>query len=123
MSAAVARAHQLSKAGGPEARGAVELADVFCRMMRRRIREHFHAMRSNDDVRKYKTARRILDGEHEWLEKGLVFIPELHGQMAPAPSRPRREPTKPVLAPTACPSRAPATDRVDGRVVGLGPRD
>ncbi|HYK40979.1 MAG TPA: acyl-CoA dehydrogenase family protein [Thermoanaerobaculia bacterium] len=98
MSAAVSRAQQLSKAGGPEARGAVELADVFCRMMRRRIREHFHAMRTNDDVRKYKTARRILDGEHAWLEKGLVFIPELHGQLAPEPTPRSRESTKTVLA-------------------------
>ena len=72
MSAAVSRAQLLRESGGPESRGAVELADVFCRMMRRRIREHFHAIRSNDDVRKYKTARRILDGEHAWLEDGLV---------------------------------------------------
>ncbi|HEY6050864.1 MAG TPA: acyl-CoA dehydrogenase family protein, partial [Thermoanaerobaculia bacterium] len=98
MSAAVARAQQLSKAGGPEARGAVELADVFCRMMRRRIRGHFHAMRTNDDKRKYRTARRILDGEHAWLEKGLVFIPELHGQLAPEPTPRSRESTKTVLA-------------------------
>jgi alkylation response protein AidB-like acyl-CoA dehydrogenase len=97
MSAAVSRAQELSKAGAPEARGAVELADIFCRMMRRRIREHFHAMRTNDDVRKYRTARRILEGEHAWLEKGLVFIPELHGQLAPEPTPRSRESTKTVL--------------------------
>jgi len=67
-------------------------------MMRRRIREHFHAMHTNDDVRKYRTARRILDGEHAWLERGLVFIPELHGQLAPEPTPGSREPTKTVLA-------------------------
>ena len=86
MSAAVARAQQLAKAGGAEGRGAVELADVFCRMMRRRIRQHFHAMRTNDDVRQYKTARRVLDGEHAWLEDGLVSTAELQKRHPPSPS-------------------------------------
>jgi alkylation response protein AidB-like acyl-CoA dehydrogenase len=72
MSAAVSRAQQIRKAGKPEAARAVELADIFCRMTRRRIAELFRAMRSNDDVAKYATARRILDGEHQWLESGLV---------------------------------------------------
>ncbi len=85
MSATVARAHQLAKAGGAEGRGAVELADVFCRMMRRRIRQHFHAMRTNDDVRKYRTARRVLDGDHAWLESGLVPAAELLKKHPPAP--------------------------------------
>ena len=40
--------------------------------MRRRIAQHFAAIRSNDDVAKYKTARRLLAGEHLWLERGLV---------------------------------------------------
>ena len=35
------------------------------------------AIRSNDDVRRYRTARRILEGEHLWLEAGLVPQPEL----------------------------------------------
>jgi hypothetical protein len=29
-------------------------------------------MGSNDDVRKYRTARRLLDGEHRWLERGMT---------------------------------------------------
>jgi hypothetical protein len=72
MSAAVSRAAGMRKARKPEAASAVELADVFCRMMRRRIRDAFAAIRSNDDVRKYRTARRVLDGEHQWLERGLA---------------------------------------------------
>ncbi|HTO87596.1 MAG TPA: acyl-CoA dehydrogenase family protein [Thermoanaerobaculia bacterium] len=72
MSAAVSRAQQVRKASKPEGGRAVELADIFCRMTRRRIAELFRAMRSNDDVAKYATARRILDGEHQWLESGLV---------------------------------------------------
>ena len=72
MSATVSRAQAIRRAGKPEAERAVELADVFCRMTRRRVAELFRAIRSNDDVRKYRTARRILDGEHRWLETGLV---------------------------------------------------
>jgi alkylation response protein AidB-like acyl-CoA dehydrogenase len=72
MSATVSRAQAIRRAGKPEAERAVELAEVFCRMTRRRVAELFRAIRSNDDVRKYRTARRILDGEHRWLETGLV---------------------------------------------------
>ena len=72
MSATVSRAAGMRKSRKPEAASAVELADVFCRMMRRRISDAFAAIRSNDDVRKYRTARRVLDGQHQWLERGLA---------------------------------------------------
>ena len=77
MSAAVCRAQAMRRAKDPEAPRAVELADVFCRMTRRRIAQRFAAIRSNDDVRKYKTARRLLDGQHLWLERGLVPMEDL----------------------------------------------
>jgi len=86
MSAAVSRAQQIRRAGEPEADRAVELADVFCRMTRRRIAGLFRGLRSNDDVAQYRTARRVLDGEHRWLESGLVaFDPmrELAAELAP----------------------------------------
>jgi hypothetical protein len=86
MSAAVSRAQQLRKAGRPEGERAVELADIFCRTTRRRVAALFSALRSNDDVAKYRTARRILDGEHQWLESGLVpFDPvrELSAELLP----------------------------------------
>ncbi len=72
MSAAVSRAQQIRKAGRPESSSAVELADIFCRMTRRRIASLFRALRSNNDVANYKTARRLLGGEHLWLEAGMV---------------------------------------------------
>jgi alkylation response protein AidB-like acyl-CoA dehydrogenase len=72
MSAAVSRAAGLRQSRAPEAASAVELADMFCRMTRRRIESAFAAIRSNDDVRKYRTARRFLDGEHKWLERGMA---------------------------------------------------
>ena len=49
-----------------------ELADLFCRGARRRIKRLFADLWHNDDDRKYRTARRILDGHHQWLEAGLV---------------------------------------------------
>ncbi|MGH9368293.1 MAG: acyl-CoA dehydrogenase family protein [Thermoanaerobaculia bacterium] len=72
MSAAVSRAQQMRRSGKAEADRAAELADIFCRMTRRRIDSHFRALRFNDDVARYATARRILAGEHQWLESGLV---------------------------------------------------
>ena len=72
MAATLSRADALRRSGAAEAPQAVELADVFCRTTRRRIAEHFRAIRSNDDVAKYATARRMLDGEFTWLEKGMT---------------------------------------------------
>ncbi len=72
MAAALSRAQQMRRAGGALAPKAVELADTFCRAMRRRIADHLRAVRSNDDVAKYRTAMSILDGEHAWLESGMT---------------------------------------------------
>jgi alkylation response protein AidB-like acyl-CoA dehydrogenase len=85
MSAAVSRAESLRSSGSPDAASATELADVFCRMMRRRNKERFLGIASNDDVLKYRTARAILDGGHVWLEEGLVPTEELHRMHPPAP--------------------------------------
>jgi len=85
MSAAVSRAAGMRKARKPEAASAVELADVFCRMMRRRISAAFDAVRSNDDVRKYRTARRVLDGQHQWLERGITPMAGFEELAARAP--------------------------------------
>ncbi|HEY4230260.1 MAG TPA: acyl-CoA dehydrogenase, partial [Thermoanaerobaculia bacterium] len=89
MSAAVSRARSIEqeRSGSAEARGAVELTDVFCRTVRRRVAEHFRAIRSNDDVAKYRTARHLLDGEFAWLEKGLTAMES--APEAPVESAPR----------------------------------
>jgi hypothetical protein len=85
MSAAVSRAQTMREAGDTEAARAAELADVFCRMTRRKNRQLFLGIFSNDDVRNYRTARRVLDGEHAWLEEGLVPTEELRRMHPPAP--------------------------------------
>ena len=95
MSAAVSRANGMRKAKSAEAKSAVELADVFCRMTRRRIESAFDAIRSNDDVQKYKTARRFLDGEHKWLERGMTPMADLE-EFAERPQEPIERPVAAV---------------------------
>jgi len=89
MAATLSRAAAMRRRGAPEAERAVELARVFCRTTRRRIEEHFRAIRSNDDVAKYATALRVLDGEHLWLERGMapLVVPEEAGESASEPYR------------------------------------
>jgi len=69
IAAACARAEMLRRKGQPEA---VELADLFCRGARRRVRAAFRTVFANDDDRTYALARKVLDGKHRWLEQGMV---------------------------------------------------
>ena len=73
MTSVVVRARELSRGDGAET-SAVSLADLFCRQARRRIADRFDAIFDNDDVATYAVARRMLDGEFEWLEKGIVSL-------------------------------------------------
>jgi hypothetical protein len=76
MSAACSRAQMLRSNRSPEDRAkaasAVQLADVFCRGARRRIKERFRAVFSNDDVAIYKAAQRVMADEMVWLEEGVI---------------------------------------------------
>lgn len=74
MAAVVCRARMYVRLGKDHADDAVELADLFCRMSRRRVGELFRNMRSNDDEAMVQTARRVLDGNHRWLEHGSVGL-------------------------------------------------
>jgi hypothetical protein len=78
MSAALARAEALRDSA--EAEQAAQLADLFCRRMRRRIAARFDALCGNDDVATYAAARRLLAGEHAWLERGILPVPERTGE-------------------------------------------
>jgi len=88
MAAAVSRAEAHRRTGAAEGDRAVELADLFCRSAERRIRARFAALADNDDARKYTISRRVLAGEEEWLESGLVPVSweaaENRGAEAPA---------------------------------------
>ncbi len=68
MSAACVRAHTML-AEDPADRTPVELADLFCRHARRRVRRRFRDTFHNEDGPTYRTALRVLEGDFEWLEK------------------------------------------------------
>jgi hypothetical protein len=79
MSATVSHARQLRDSDSPEASRALELADLFCRQARRRIKHCFGALWSNEDAKLNQVASRIMKGEDTWLEVGrmdLGFTPD-----------------------------------------------
>ncbi len=69
MAATVSRAHAMHRSGHSKAREASELADLFCRLARRKIKRLFADLWSNDDVRKYKVGVGVLAGRQLWLEE------------------------------------------------------
>jgi len=64
--------------------GAGRLADHFCRLSRRRVQGLFRAVFCNDDKGSYEIARQVLEGEHTWLESGIVN-PQGKEREAPKP--------------------------------------
>jgi hypothetical protein len=96
MAASIQRATTLRQERAAEAEKAAELADVFCRNARRKVGRLFHALWRNDDDLKYRTALNVLDGEHTWLERGIIAFEE-----APLPqslNTPRRIADEEMLA-------------------------
>jgi alkylation response protein AidB-like acyl-CoA dehydrogenase len=71
MSATVSRAQMLWKKD-PTRTDALELADVFCRQAKRRVKDKFRDVWFNDDVANYGVARKVIDDKLEWLEEGIV---------------------------------------------------
>jgi hypothetical protein len=73
MSAACARAQAQRTSKSPEERSrggsAAHLADIFCRISRRRVEERFDALFDNDDVPIYRTAQMVLANDMTWLEQ------------------------------------------------------
>ena len=72
--ATVARAQALGEKHRPEAAEARRLADLFCRISRRRVERLFDELWDNDDVQRYRAGVDVLDGRHEWLEKGILGL-------------------------------------------------
>jgi len=69
MSASVSRATALAREGNADA---AELADIFCRHARRRVDATFRDVFGPDDVRTYKAAQRVMQGDFAWLEEGMT---------------------------------------------------
>ena len=100
MAASVTRAEALRRAGAPEAREAEDLADLFGRISRRRVRHLFRELWNNDDDVRYRAAMDVLKGRHEWMENGIV-------ERAPA-------------APAAPAAAAPPAAKAEPRKVPVG---
>jgi len=70
--AVCSKTHQLLAQQPSQRAQTLELADLFCREARRRIRATFRALRDHDDRRAYRMAQAILDEQYRWLEDGIV---------------------------------------------------
>ena len=71
MTAACVRARMLEAEGNHEA---AELADLFCREARLRIKTNFNRFYGRNDAALYKVSQRVLAGDHAWLEQGIVGL-------------------------------------------------
>jgi len=84
MAGVIARARADGKAAaqagdGDASEKPVAVADLFCREARRRVGDLFRAIRRNSDRRSYNLAQQVVEGEHAWLEHG-VLPPEESGE-------------------------------------------
>jgi alkylation response protein AidB-like acyl-CoA dehydrogenase len=91
MAASITRARALSDRGASESGEAAQVADVFCRGARRRVKALFDELWSNDDVARYRLGLAVVDGRHRWLERGKV-----RSHMTSAGASPSRPAEKPV---------------------------
>lgn len=92
MTASCVRAQMLSKKGWEE-KEAVQLADHFCRLSRRRVAAGFDAVFHNEDDQTYRIARQVLEGKHLWMEAGIVGLRHALQEVGhTAPPSPTREP-------------------------------
>jgi alkylation response protein AidB-like acyl-CoA dehydrogenase len=92
MAASVSRAEALRRAGSADAGQAADLADVFCRIARRRVRQLFRELWRNDDAVRYRTAIDVLEGRHRWLERGTLGEPPEAPARKPAATATEKKP-------------------------------
>ena len=84
MAAAVSQAARLADGRYPEGDRARELADLFCRNARRKVRRLFADLWRNDDTLKNRVAASVMGDRHTWLERGILEL-----GLSPAALRPR----------------------------------
>ncbi|MBI2570615.1 MAG: acyl-CoA dehydrogenase family protein [Candidatus Schekmanbacteria bacterium] len=75
ITTAISRALTMADSHQPDAARAEELADLFARTSRRKVRKLFRDLWRNDDNLKYRVGLRVLDGTHAWLEEGTMPLP------------------------------------------------
>ncbi len=71
ISAACSRALHDINVGKPR-QSVHDMADLFCRQSRHRIKKLFRALWRNEDARTYRVAQEFLRDEHAWLEDGII---------------------------------------------------
>jgi alkylation response protein AidB-like acyl-CoA dehydrogenase len=71
MAASCSKAHHLLQQH-PADRGALELANLFCRSARRRIQVTLRSLRDNDDPQSYQLAQALMGVNYLWLEDGIL---------------------------------------------------
>src|ERR1051325_11181561 len=69
IAATCARAHAEARQGN---KGAIALADVFCKEARLRIDTLFDQLYGPTDDSVYRVSQQVLKGEHAWLESGVI---------------------------------------------------
>src|SRR2546425_712147 len=74
IAATCARAQWLLRRDGATGQRAVALADLFCSEARGRVDAKFKQLWRNSDVAAYRVAQDVLQGEHRWLEQGMVEL-------------------------------------------------
>jgi alkylation response protein AidB-like acyl-CoA dehydrogenase len=109
MTAACVRARRLVESD-PSDRTPEELADLFCRHARARIRTAFNGLFMNLDVPTYKVARRAMEGRYAWLEEGVIPMGGATVRTSPRPDPPP-ERRHPVATPRTDGGRAGHTGR------------
>ena len=71
MAAVCSRAQAMTRSQ-PADQSPLELADLFCRLARRRITQLLRMTCDNDDRQSYRTAQDVLGGRFAWLEEGIL---------------------------------------------------
>jgi len=71
MACSLARAEHLL-ATDPKAKQVQEVADLFCRLSRRKIESQFRAIHSNDHHEVNVVSAHVLDGRYDWMIKGVM---------------------------------------------------
>lgn len=73
MAASCSRAHMLFQKN-PSDPTPMELADCFCHIAQRRIKDKFRLLFKNKDRMAYGLALKVLEGRMRWLEEEIVKI-------------------------------------------------
>jgi hypothetical protein len=53
---------------------ALELADHYCKLARRKVALSFEGLWDNDDKDGYALSKRVVAGEYAWLEQGVMPV-------------------------------------------------